>query len=89
MNEDTEIGDLCREIGWRMGDLGDHVGVNNRTARAWAEYTEDAHGTRQSGQKPPAGLLEWLRGVAGYLRANPPPDWRTREASSRTDEAAD
>jgi hypothetical protein len=72
--EETEIGNLCREIGWPIRELARRMGCNDRTARGWAEYTGDG-----AGKKPPDGLVAWLRFIARTIAANPPPaDWRVR-----------
>ena len=79
MSENTEIGDLIREIGWSTRELARRWDCNERTARGWAEYTEDDAGRRLGGITPPVELLPWLRFIARTISANPPPDnWRVR-----------
>jgi len=89
MSNETEIGNLCREIGWSTRELARRWKCNERTARGWAEYQEDEHGARISGVTPPMMLLPWLRFIANTIRANPPPeDWRVR-AVNHPDQESD
>ena len=79
MTHPTEIGTLCREIGWSTREMARRWKCHERTARGWAEYVADGDGNRLRGITPPVYLLPWLRRIATAIRINPPPDnWRVR-----------
>jgi hypothetical protein len=64
----------CRTLNWSASSLAGELQCNPRLVqRWWAE---------EPGYYAPDEVVEWAERIAGFLRDNPPPEWKRQRVEA-------